>query len=217
MAKDAITLITQDHREMERLFERLENERDQRPRLLDEVEAMLTAHSEAEEDEVYPVVVRTTGEVPQVRHSAEEHREAEEDEVYPVVVRTTGEVPQVRHSAEEHREAEELLGKLRECDPDSDTFDQRLREFVNAVKHHVEEEESEILPALKRAVGQKRVTELGEAFSRRRAEVLERFDPASDSIPKQRLYEQARHLDVPNRSKMSKEELAEAVQEAKRH
>jgi hemerythrin superfamily protein len=188
MAKDAITLITQDHREMERLFERLENERDQRPRLLDEVEAMLTAHSEAEEDEVYPVVVRTTGEV-----------------------------PQIRHSAEEHKEAEELLAKLRDCDPDSDTFDQRLREFVDAVKHHVEEEESEILPALKRAVGAKRVTELGEAFSRRRAEVLERFDPASDSIPKQRLYEQARHLDVPNRSKMSKEELAEAVQEAKRH
>ncbi|KOX11679.1 hemerythrin domain-containing protein [Nocardiopsis sp. NRRL B-16309] len=185
MAEDAITLITRDHREMERLFDRLETERDQRPRLLDEVEAMLIAHSRAEEDEVYPVVVRTTGEV-----------------------------PQVRHSAEEHQEAEELLGRLRDCEPDSDTFDERLREFVDAVKHHVEEEESEILPALKRAVGQKRVTELGTAFSRRRAEELELFDPASAKIPKQRLYEQARHLDVPNRSKMSKEELAEAVQEA---
>ncbi|WP_159944189.1 MULTISPECIES: hemerythrin domain-containing protein [unclassified Nocardiopsis] len=188
MADDAITLITKDHREMEKLFDRLESETDQRPRLLEQIEAMLTAHSRAEEDEVYPVVAKAAGEV-----------------------------PQVRHSAEEHEEAEELLARLKQCDPKSKEFEERCKEFVDAVKHHVEEEESEILPALKRAVGDKRVRELGKAFSERREQELKRFGVGPGQIPRQRdLYEEAQQLDIKNRSKMNKEELAEAVQKAKR-
>lgn len=186
MADDAITLITQDHRRMEELFDRLQSEPDQRPRLLDEIEAVLTAHSRAEEDEVYPATAEAAD---------------EED--------------QVQHSTEEHHEAEELLRRLKDCDPNSEEFEDRRQEFVDAVKHHVDEEESEILPALERAVSQKRVKELGEAFSRRREEELKRF--GLGSIPKQReLYEEAQELDIKDRSKMNKEELAEAVQKARR-
>lgn len=189
MADDAITLIIRDHRRMEDLFDRLQTEPENRPRLLEEIEAVLTAHNRAEEDEVYPVVVRTTGEV-----------------------------PQVRHSAEEHQEAEEILTRLKDCDPNSEEFEELRQEFVDEVKHHVEEEESEILPALKRAVGEKRVRELGKAFSERREQELRRFGfgDASGRIPRQReLYEEAKRLDIKDRSKMNKEELAEAVQRAK--
>lgn len=51
---DVVDLITQDHREVEALFERLEKEPDQRPMLVPVVAALLVAHSRAEEAEVYP-------------------------------------------------------------------------------------------------------------------------------------------------------------------
>ncbi|WP_190394278.1 hemerythrin domain-containing protein [Nocardiopsis quinghaiensis] len=188
MADDAITLITQDHRRMEELFDRLQSEPDQRPRLLDEIEAMLTAHSRAEEDEVYPATAEASGER-----------------------------AQVQHSTEEHHEAEELLRRLKDCDPNSGEFDERCREFVDAVKHHVDEEESEVLPALRDAVSEKRVQELGRAFSERREQEMRRFGVGPGQIPKQReLYEEAERLDIRDRSKMDKDELAEAVQKARR-
>ncbi|MCP3015577.1 hemerythrin domain-containing protein [Nocardiopsis dassonvillei] len=187
MAEDAVTLILKDHRTMEELFDRLQSEPDQRPRLLEEIEAILTAHSRAEEDEVYPAAAKAAGEG-----------------------------PDVRHGTEEHQEAEELLRKLKDCDPKSKEFDKRCKEFVDAVKHHVEEEESDVLPGLKEAVSQKRAEELGRAFWERREQELKRFG-LGGGVPKQReLYEEAKELDVENRSKMNKEELAEAVRKARR-
>jgi hemerythrin superfamily protein len=187
MAEDAVTLILKDHRTMEKLFDRLQSEPDQRPRLLEEIEAILTAHSRAEEDEVYPAAAKAAGEG-----------------------------PEVRHGTEEHQEAEELLRKLKDCDPKSKEFDKRCKEFVDAVKHHVEEEESDVLPGLKEAVSQKRAQELGRAFWERREQELKRFG-LGGGVPKQReLYEEAKELDVENRSKMNKEELAEAVRKARR-
>jgi hemerythrin superfamily protein len=187
MAEDAVTLIMKDHRTMEELFDRLQSEPDQRPRLLEEIEAILTAHSRAEEDEVYPAAAEAAGEG-----------------------------PEVRHGTEEHQEAEELLQKLKDCDPNSKEFEKRCKEFVDAVKHHVEEEESDVLPGLREAVGEKRAQELGRAFWERREQELKRFD-LGGRVPKQReLYEEAQRLDVKNRSKMNKDELAEAVDRARR-
>ncbi|WP_017569473.1 hemerythrin domain-containing protein [Nocardiopsis halotolerans] len=189
MVKDAITLITQDHRRMEQLFDQLQSVPEQRPYLLDEIEAILTAHSRAEEEEVYPATA-----------------EAAHDEA------------QIRHSTEEHHEAEQLLARLKDCDPNSEEFDDRCREFVDAVKHHVDEEESEVLPALRRAVGEERVKELGIAFSERREQELQRFNMlAPGAIPKQRdLLEEAERLGIGDRADMNADELAEAVQRAKR-
>lgn len=187
MARDAITLITQDHRKLEELFERLRTETDQRPRLLDEVEALLTSHSRAEEEKVYPVIVQ----------------ELEPDE-------------EIHHGVEEHHEAEELLERLRECDPAGGEFDGRLEEFVDVVRQHVQEEEEELLPALKQAVGQKRLEELGEGFAERREEEMQHFQVGAERIPKQReLYEEAERLDIKRRSQMNREELAEAIAQAK--
>jgi hemerythrin superfamily protein len=179
---DVVRLITQDHRELEKLFDRLEEERERRPELLDQVAALLTAHSRAEEEKVYPAV-------------AEEAGEREE----------------AHHGTEEHHEAEELLHELQQLPPDDKKFDSKLKEFVDAIKHHVEEEENEILPALRKAVTKKRLEELGTAFSERREQEL--AAGRGDDRTKDELYEQAQKLDVPGRSKMNKDELATAVDE----
>ncbi|GAA4615306.1 hypothetical protein GCM10023195_67410 [Actinoallomurus liliacearum] len=140
---DVVELITQDHRTLEELFDELQKDTERRPELLDKVAALLTAHSRAEEERVYPVVAKDAGE----RDEAE-------------------------HGTEEHHEAEDMLERLRAMPPEGREFEERLKEFIDAVKHHVEEEESDILPALREAVSAERLQELGAAFAERRREEL---------------------------------------------
>ncbi|WP_433058190.1 hemerythrin domain-containing protein [Dactylosporangium sp. CS-033363] len=131
MASDAVTLITNDHRMMEQLFDRLRDGDGDRQLLLDECAARLTAHSHAEEQKVYT-------ELP----SAEE----------------------AHHGADEHHEAERLLHDLQRISPEGPDFDEKLEEFIAAVRHHVEHEESVVLPELREAVSPERLEELGAAF-----------------------------------------------------
>jgi hemerythrin superfamily protein len=195
MAEDVITLITRDHREMEELFSRLRLDKENRPALLERVGAMLVAHSRAEEAHVYPEIAKAAP--------------AERGEVH--------------HGAEEHHQAEELLHKLEDLDPDSDQFDEALTEFVEAVNHHVHEEESEILPALGEAVGRTRLEELGRLFMERREQELtggaavpaaqsSAAEGSMDDLTKDELYEKARRAGVEGRSRMDKDDLAREVQ-----
>ncbi|GAB2868921.1 hypothetical protein GCM10027074_40700 [Streptomyces deserti] len=194
MADDLITLVTTDHRELERLFDMMKKDRSSRPLALPLAVAMLEAHSEAEEDRVYPAVAREAGEKAEAEHAAEEHHQAES------------------------------LGKhLLEMDWESKEFDRALDEWVGAVLHHVEEEENEILPALRDAVDSDRLRELGLQFATRRAQKLA-GQPLSavggghrqgaGGETRAELYEKARELGVEGRSSMTKEELAEQVSKA---
>lgn len=165
MATDVISLIMDDHRLMEQLFERLQAGEGDREALIDEVEARLLAHARAEEQEVYPAVAKA---VPD---------ESEE----------------VDHGYDEHQETERLIQKVRER-IDAPGFEQALEKFIGAMEHHVEEEETEVLPALRETVDEDTLRRLGEAFKRVRGEVLreEGFDeptassddePAADREP----------------------------------
>jgi hemerythrin superfamily protein len=176
MAVDVVDLIMQDHREVERLFEELRTSPDKRPNLLPVVTALLTAHSRAEEAEVYPVA---------------------RDEA--------GEADEVAHSQEEHIEADQLLARLAESGPESPDFDDVLNELVSAVKHHVEEEESKVLPGMRERLSDDRRAELGEAFASRRKEHL---GEQPGDISKEELMQQARNAGVRGAAGMSKEELA---------
>jgi len=62
MAADVVDLIMQDHREVERLFDELKDSPEKRPNLLPVLTTLLTAHSRAEEAEVYPVAAAEAGE-----------------------------------------------------------------------------------------------------------------------------------------------------------
>jgi hemerythrin superfamily protein len=180
---DVVELIMQDHRTLEKLFDELQQKTERRSELLDKVAALLIAHSRAEEERVYPVVAKEAG---------------ERDEAH--------------HGAEEHHEAEEMLEKLRKMSPEGKDFEKKLKEFIDAVKHHVEEEESDILPALRDAVSADRLKELGTAFAEQRRKELTGGDSGGSGEPtKDELYEEARELDVHGRSTMNKDELAKAV------
>jgi hemerythrin superfamily protein len=158
MPGDVVQLIMDDHREVERLFERMRNEPDQRPMLVPVVATLLVAHSRAEESEVYPVA----------RDEADETEE-------------------VAHSQEEHAEAETILERLRAADHNSSEFDSLLKELIGAVTHHVEEEEANVLPGMKEQLDDVRLEELGAAFLAARAQHMgeQAGDATKDELVRQ--------------------------------
>ena len=172
---DVVELIKADHREVERLFELVRTKPGQRSLFLPVVASLLVAHSRAEEAEVYPVA---RGEA--------------------------GQSDDVAHSQEEHVEAENQLKHLMSLDPDGSEFGRSLQELVDSVKHHVEEEESTVLPGMQTNLSKARLQELAEAFTQSRAEHLGDL-PGDES--RAELIEQARNLGVENATSKSKEQL----------
>ncbi len=147
---DAVSLILDDHREMETLLAQLQAGEGNRPELLAKVEAMLMAHAEAEEHQVYPALAEAG---------------AQDD---------------VQHALEDHNETMELLQQLRTLGPEDEEFDDRLELFVTAVATHVEEEESELLPLLQRSLSDDRLQELARAYAEARDAELEAHEGGQD-------------------------------------
>lgn len=145
MPTNVVVLIKNDHRELERLFEELASARGDRATVLRELSDLLVAHSHAEEQEVYPELV-----------AAE-----------------PGEAADVHHGREEHQEATQLLAKLLHADPGSRQFDRLLDELREAVQHHIDEEEEDILSDLEDALTEDELARLGERFAEVRQEELD--------------------------------------------
>ncbi|MFI6743825.1 hemerythrin domain-containing protein [Nonomuraea sp. NPDC050451] len=138
------------------------------------------------------------------------HSRAEEDRVYPDI--------DAHHSLEEHKEVEILLDTLMRAEPGTRAFDRTLDKLIKSVNRHVQEEESRILPNMAKSVSRKRLEDLGKEFKKRRAEELDALSAQGRSTngpSKDELYEQAKKADIPGRSHMSKEELADALRHAK--
>ena len=133
-----ITLIKDDHAKLESVFKKLESaEPDQIRDLLEQVTEMLVPHSKAEEEVVYPAIKAT---VPD---------EGED----------------VDDGLEEHHHVESTLEQLRASEPDAPGVDGLIAAMIGEVRHHVEEEEQEILPAFAKAASNEQLSELGEQFT----------------------------------------------------
>ncbi|MFI6144856.1 hemerythrin domain-containing protein [Streptomyces sp. NPDC051109] len=142
---DVVEVILKDHRTMEELFRRMRSVEADRAGALAEFSALLIAHGEAEEAEVYGALKRFKG--------------VDNEEV--------------EHGEKEHTEGNEALLALLEVDDvGSDEWDARLEDLVKAVTHHVDEEERTILNGARESVPDERRAELGSAFLRARDELL---------------------------------------------
>jgi hypothetical protein len=129
---------------VEAIFEKLRQHPEDRPALLAELAAKFTAHARAEETKVYPELVKAA----------------------------PGEAGEVHHGTQEHHEAEELLEQLLAADVDGPEFEPLLKKLVEAVEHHVQEEESDILPGMAKAIPAQRLQELARVFSTAKAAEL---------------------------------------------
>jgi hemerythrin superfamily protein len=143
--QDVVELILQDHRRMEDLFRRMRSVEDDRAGALREFAALLIAHAQAEEAEVYPALKR--------------YKNIDDEEV--------------EHGEHEHDEGNEALLELLQVEEvGSDEWDSKLEELVEAVTHHADEEERTILNGARENVAMERREELGRAFRQERERQL---------------------------------------------
>ena len=190
---DVVTLIKSQHREIEELLEQAQEEDADTLALLRRVAGLLGPHSAAEESFVYPRIA--------------ELRPAEADEVH--------------DGTAEHHHAEALLAELLSGRPGEPGYDGKLAALAGELKHHVEEEETELLPVLSDQASDEERERLGEQFAARTGHGDVRPDAksggsaeeASADATKAELYEKAKKADIPGRSSMTKDELAKAINE----
>jgi hemerythrin superfamily protein len=136
---DAIVLLKEDHKTVEKLFKEFEKTKDsatpaKKRQLVDQMIHALTQHAYIEEEIFYPAAW----------HSDEETKE------------------HVLESVEEHHVVVWILSELMKLDPTEETFDAKVTVLMENVRHHVEEEEKEWFPEVRKSLGRKRLGELGE-------------------------------------------------------
>jgi hemerythrin superfamily protein len=137
---DAIVLLKDDHKNVAKLFKefeklhKAEGSPAAKKRIVDEVVKELTTHAFIEETIFYPTA-----------------REA---------VPETAE--HVLESVEEHHVVVWMLSELLNMDPSDERYDAKMMVLMENVRHHVEEEEQEWFPEVRKGLGRKRLQELGE-------------------------------------------------------
>ncbi|MDM7913919.1 MAG: hemerythrin domain-containing protein, partial [Candidatus Eisenbacteria bacterium] len=81
------------------------------------------------------------------------HAALEEELVYPFLREEDVEMDKLHEANEEHYVAHLLIGELRDMQPRDPAFAAKFRVLAESVRHHIKEEESQILPKLDKADG----------------------------------------------------------------
>lgn len=125
--QDAIALLVADHREVSEMFKKFEEMSDRakvsKKKLADQICEALVLHTTIEEEIFYPAVREASKDM--------------EDMVDEAVV--------------EHASAKDLISQIQEMDPDDELYDAKVKVLGEQVEHHVEEEEKEMFPQVKKS------------------------------------------------------------------
>ena len=139
---DAITLLKDDHRKVEELFRRFEKAGDRahgdKRKVVDRIIEELSRHAAIEEQLFYPVSRGTVDGVDDT----------------------------VLESIEEHHVVKWLLSELADLDPTDERFDAKVTVLIEAVRHHVKEEEKEFFPKVRDQLTRASLTDLGEVMAK---------------------------------------------------
>jgi hemerythrin-like domain-containing protein len=143
---DVVEIILADHRWFEEALRELRDVQSDRAAVLADLATVLIAHAEAEESKVYPSL-RNKNAI-----------DAEE----------------VEHSVHEHDEGNEALLELMEVeDTSSEEFSEKTHELSEALSHHLDEEERDVLNPARTDVSQEVRDQLGKEFAAERARLIE--------------------------------------------
>jgi hemerythrin superfamily protein len=153
---NAIELLEQQHREVEELFEEFEKAGDgakkTKERLCRDILDDLAVHATIEEKLFYP-----------------ESKQENTEEL-------------LREAVEEHLSMKRVLADLLESGPDDEQFEPRMKVLKEQVEHHVEEEEKELFPKVRKACSKEELEDLGERMETLAEELFAEGSP-SKSIP----------------------------------
>ena len=144
----AIELLMTDHRKVETLFDRYEEEKDgdeeTKRTLAQRICGELTAHAQVEEELFYPWLRENLDE--------EKMELVEEAEV-------------------EHQSAKDLIAQIEGAGEVDETYDAKVKVLGEYIKHHVQEEENEIFEEVREM--REELDELGQEMAARKAELME--------------------------------------------
>lgn len=100
----------------------------------------------------------------QICDELDRHATGEEKAVYPVIASDVpGGDKMAKEGDDEHKEARQLIGRIRRTQ-DHEHLADLVAELKQAIQHHVQEEETEILPKTREALDSTRLEQLGEEF-----------------------------------------------------
>jgi hemerythrin superfamily protein len=148
MAQDAVELIKSDHRKVEQLFREFEEAGDRayktKQELVERIVEELEVHATIEEEIYYPAV------------EAKARKDGKE---------------LIAEAVEEHHVVKILLGELGSMSSEDEPFDAKVTVLMENVRHHVEEEESELLPQSEKILGTDELNRLGEQMAARKQQL----------------------------------------------
>jgi len=109
-----------------------------------------------------------------VRHAClalEVHAQLEEEIFYPALRQVMSGDEVLEKSEPEHNEMKERIAQLRSQSPDAASYDENFFALMRTVIHHVADEETRLLPAAERLLGD-RLGQLGFEMTKRRLQLL---------------------------------------------
>jgi hemerythrin superfamily protein len=151
---DPVKLILTDHEKMRELFDEFEGTENKRSkaRIAREILLELDVHAGIEEEIYYPAVEQALD---------ESEKEA------------------IAEAEEEHHVVHLLIGELREMSPSDEHFDAKMTVLIENVRHHMEEEEQEMLPKSKEVIDDTERESLGEQMWERKRALTKELKTAS--------------------------------------
>ena len=145
--KDAVKLLTADHKEVKALFKDYDKlaesgaKAQERETLARQICLMLTVHATTEEEIFYPAA----------RKAIKEKDLLDEAEV-------------------EHASAKELIAQIESSTPSDPLYDAKVKVLGEYIDHHVKEEENELFPKVQKSKAD--LAALGEEIAARKDELL---------------------------------------------
>ena len=150
---DAIELLKTQHGEMKGLFKRIEMaEEDEEQDLFEQLADALAVHAAIEEKHFYPAT-----------------KNARTEEL-------------LQEAVEEHLSAKRLSADLMEMSPEDPQFDAKLSVLEEQIEHHVEEEENELFPKVRKMLEKEELEDLGVVMEDM-AEELKASGAPRESVP----------------------------------
>lgn len=146
--QDIFDRLKQDHDKHRNLLDQIEGEAgpsQARQRAFDAFKTEVTAHAATEEETLYATMMRLSDE----RHDAQ-------------------------HSVAEHKELGELIQAVADAAPNGDAWTEAFGELAKKYRHHIDEEEQEMFPKAKEAIGDDKAAALRDEYNNRKPEEVER-------------------------------------------
>lgn len=154
---NVLTVLKQDHRNVDDLFTRAEQTDDpaELAHLRDLIIEHLSVHAAVEEQVFYPAVREASSELEAT----------------------------VLEGLEEHHAVKMLLSELEKLPPTAERFRPKLTVVIEQVRHHVEEEENDLFPEVRKHLKANRLDEIGEAAEKAKETAPTRAHPFQPDQP----------------------------------